>query len=164
MGDTYFWGAPTSKRERAAAAEAIKKVDLDKRFDLMNFYMNRVTDKTSGLITMAGLVFAISLYVLERQFSLLVAASSLMAMWGILLLSMNLGSVWRKDQSNWNPTQRLIEDQIHVFSRRVVRLQLALWLIVLSSVMSFLALMQTQPGLAATISVYLEQLRALLEK
>lgn len=142
----YFWGAPIDKRGRTKAwaiitSENSDPADLDNR---LNFYMNRVTDKTSGLLTMAGLVFAVSLFVMERKLGILVVAAASISMAGIILLAMNLGTVWSKDQANWNPHLVFLESSFLLFCRRVVRLQVALWLIAIAAVLSFLALLNAE--------------------
>lgn len=144
MSKNYFWGAPANWLERDEAVQRIRELrpdsDLTKLHEMLQGYMNRVTDKTAGLQSTAGIVLAISLFAMDREATTYAVVGSLLAVWALVLLSLNLGTVWRKDQANWAPTQEYFGEQVQIFSRRVVRLQLALWLVVTSSILSAVSL------------------------
>lgn len=147
MRGNYFWGAPITKKARQRAWEVLAAGrEPPALAALLTSYLNRVTDKTAAVLTLAGLVFAISLFVMEKKFDPFVGVSGFLSTLGIFFLAMNLGTVWRKDQANWNPDLPYLRDLFFLFARRAVRLQLGLWLIGLAALFSFIALANAEIG------------------
>lgn len=148
MSKNYFWGAPASHRERELALDAIRGTlrpgtDLSSLLPKIEGFINRVTDKTSGLLTVAGIVLAISLFAAERGQLQLSIAAAVLTIWAMVLLALNLGTVWRTNQIDWTNDTEFFEVRFHVFSRRAVRLQVSLWLILTSSCLCLVAFAQS---------------------
>ncbi len=151
----FFLGAPWSKKDRQPALEKMREDPLSLQSHLLSVYLNRVTDKTSGVLAIAAVVFAISMFVLDKASkSGEVVSANLtdqdvnlavfFSAWGILLstgtilaLCLNLTTVWR---ATLNPTTEDMEAIFHLFCRRAIRLQLSLYGIVIAAFFSVFAL------------------------
>ncbi|WP_155913721.1 hypothetical protein [Asticcacaulis sp. AC466] len=138
----------------------MSKDPLDDQVTNLNGLLNRVTEKTGGVLAVASIVFAVSIGVLDKaidaakeaglpaqQFRapagcavILCFISICFLMVCIICLCANLTTVWRKDNSNWKPNQDVIALSLNLFARRTIRLQISLYGILLSIGLSLLAL------------------------
>jgi len=142
-----FWlGAPISDNELKKAILTFNEYDSKSQLSLMNIYTDRVTAKSSALLNVAGIVFAISLFVLQRHESIPALTSSFLSVTAILMVCLNFGTVWYRDHSNFKPSDDYVLDNIRMAAARMIRMQLALWLICISTVLSFFALALPDPA------------------
>ncbi|MGN6363356.1 hypothetical protein [Asticcacaulis taihuensis] len=156
----YFWGGPLFAKGRKAALEEIRKDPVEHQARKLNVLLGRVTEKTGGVLAVGSIVFGVTIFVLDKATAsvlnpnssshqppglpegavVLCFVSICISMVAIMCLCANLTTVWRRDNSNWNPTEENLALTLNLFARRTIRLQISLFGIATAAILSFLAL------------------------
>lgn len=114
---------------------------------LLSSYISRVTDKTGGVLTLAGVVFAVATFVIKEAGDVLNKATQgtpqlasvaflfciaaiILSSAGMLILCTNFLTVWRE---NLKPSGEDFKEIFFLFARRARRLQLALYCLMVSA-------------------------------
>lgn len=151
----YFTGAPLRNKDRVEALEKIREEPPEIQNLYLSNYLNRVNDKTAGVLTISGVVFAILMFVLDKASksadaeathsvaygtngAIVFCAIGILLSWTtIFMLCWNLKTVWR---ANLKPTPKEVDDIFHLFCTRAIRLQISLYGIALAAFLSVIAL------------------------
>ncbi len=152
----YFFGAPIWKPDRRPALEDMEKEPLEYRSEQLGAYLNRLNDKTIGVLAIAGIVIAFASFVLDKASKhiskedldlaipntahlarLFCVIAIVISTFTISLLCINLRTVWR---TTLRQTEADVIHTFHLFARRAIRLQLSLYGIVASTLLCVCAM------------------------
>lgn len=131
MATRYFLGGPLSKVERERALDRIMSIsDPAIRLNRIDDFINRVTEKTIGLLTTSAVVLATGFWIFDKHPGLLSGFPLVLGILAVFLLSTNLGTVWRKDQGDWDPTDKnFYVHVLNLFCDRAIKMQIALMMV-----------------------------------
>lgn len=131
----YFWGAPLTRRGILDAVNDLSEhVPSHEQIAVLAGYLNRNTDKTLGVLTVATIILAVAAMFVQRLDPRLMGVALICCALAVILLLSNLWTHWRKDNVQFRRTPEGVEHLLRLLSSRVIRLSIATLLIMLSAV------------------------------
>lgn len=134
MSRLHLFGVPLSQAERIrdfAALSAHLSNGHNETMAVLDSTLNRVTEKSVGLLQAVSLFFGVSLLFAEGQaggFSPLVAAGAAALIAAAVILAANLRMAWWKDEHALFGTPAHLERTTRLIASRTLRFSVALYL------------------------------------
>lgn len=139
----YIWGAPLTRRGILEAVKDLSEhVPPNEQMAVLAGYLNRNTDKTLGVLTVATIILAVAAMFVERLDQRMVGAALTSCAIAVTLLLSNLWTHWRKDNLQFRRTPEGVEHILTLIASRVVRLSISTLLIMFSAVVIALAFIE----------------------